>query len=221
MNSTNKIYSNAKVINCKLDNNIIIGENSFVRNTILEKYTQINRSNIIESTKIGAYSYTGMNTVIKHASIGKFCSISWGVSISGGIHNYNLISPHPFIHLKSFGLVESGEEIEKKKIIIGNDVWIGANATILPGIEIGNGAIIGAGSVVTKNVPDYAIAVGNPANVIKYRFCDEKIKLLKELCWWELPENIIKENIELFKHDFDLNDLKKLIKIKNAMTDEW
>ena len=219
MNSTNKIYSNAKVINCKLDNNIIIGENSFVRNTILEKYTQINRSNIIESTNIGAYSYTGMNTVIKHASIGKFCSISWGVSISGGIHNYNLISPHPFIHLKSFGLVESGEEIEKKKIIIGNDVWIGANATILPGIEIGNGAIIGAGSVVTKNVPDYAIAVGNPANVIKYRFCDEKIKLLKELCWWELPENIIKENIELFKHDFDLNDLKNLIKIKNAMTE--
>lgn len=217
MNSKNKIYGNAKVINCKLDNNIIIGENSFVRNTLLEKYTQINRSNIIESTKIGAYSYTGMNTVIKHASIGKFCSISWGVSISGGIHNYNLISPHPFIHLKSFGLVDSGEEIEKKKIIIGNDVWIGANATILPGIEIGNGAIVGAGSVVTKNVPDYAIVVGNPAKVIKYRFSDEKIKLLKELCWWELPENIIKENIELFKHDFDLNDLKNLIKIKNAM----
>lgn len=80
----NRIYESAKVLNCKLGKNIIVGENSFIQDSMLEDNVQINRSNMIINSKIGAYSYTGMNTVMKHTSVGKFCSISWNVSISGG-----------------------------------------------------------------------------------------------------------------------------------------
>lgn len=210
MEKSNKIYDNVKVINTELKDNIIIGENSFINGSILEDYVQVNRSNMIVDSVIGGYTYTGMNTVIKHASIGKFCSISWGVSISGGTHNYNLISPHPFVHLKSFGVVEENESIEIKKISIGNDIWIGANVSILPGVTIGNGAVIGAGSVVTKDVPNYAIVAGNPAKIIKYRFSEKIIQLLNELCWWDFPINIIKENIGVFKKELNVTDLKNL-----------
>lgn len=118
----NKIYDNAKIINSKLGHNIIIGENSFIKDSLLGHYVQVNRSNMIIDCNIGAYTYTGMDTVIKHTEIGKFCSISWGVSITGGTHNYRFISPHPFIHLKSFGFVSENENIEIDKIKIGNDV---------------------------------------------------------------------------------------------------
>ncbi|MEY8675294.1 CatB-related O-acetyltransferase [Thomasclavelia cocleata] len=100
------------------------------------------------------------------------------------------------------------------EISIGNDVWIGANSCILSGVCIGNGAVIGAGSVVTKNVLDYAIVAGNPARVIKYRFSQEVIQLLNDLCWWDLPIDIIKENINLFKTEVIGDVEKEIPKIK-------
>lgn len=206
----NKIYDNVKITNTELKDNIIIGENSFISDSVLETHVQVNRSNMIVDSIVGAYTYTGMNTVIKHAQVGKFCSISWGVSVAGGTYNYNLISPHPFIHLKSFGIVEENEGIGMERINIGNDVWIGTNASILSGVTIGNGVVIGAGSVVTKDVPNYAIVAGSPARIIKYRFSEEIIQLLNEVCWWDLPISVIKENIDLFKTEPNLDSLKKL-----------
>ena len=82
----------------------------------------------------------------------------------------------------------------KGDIIIENDVWIGANSTVMSGIKIGNGAIVAAGSTVTKNVPPYAIVAGNPAKVVKYRFTDEQIKKLLSIAWWDWDEQKIKNN---------------------------
>lgn len=186
---------------------MIIGENSFIQNSLLEDNVQINRSNMIVNSTIGAYSYTGMNTVIKHASVGKFCSISWNVSVSGGGHNYNAITPHPFTQLPSFGIVSDKTDIEIKKIVIGNDVWIGMNSCILQGITIGDGAVIGAGSVVTKDVPPYSIVAGNPARILKYRFDSEMIDKLLHLKWWDLPIEVIQKNIHSFKGDLDAKRL--------------
>lgn len=207
----NKIYDSAKIIDCKLGDNLIVGENSFIQNSSLENHVQINRSNMIINSSIGTYSYTGMNTVIKHTSVGKFCSISWNVSAAGGGHNYKAISPHPFTHLTSFGIVTERADIETKTITIGNDVWIGMNSCILQGIKIGDGAVVGAGSVVTKDVPPYAIVVGNPARIFKYRFDSEVIKKLLNLQWWDLPIKVIQKNISSFKGDLDIQRLDELI----------
>ena len=148
----------------------------------LENYIQINRSNMIVDSIISSYTYTSMHIVIKHAKIEMFSSISWGISISEVGHNYEYISPHPFIHLKAFGFIEENEKNEISEISIGNDVWIDVNSCILSGCYISNGAVIGAGSVVTKNVSDYAIIVRNPVRIIKYRFLQEVIQLLDDLC---------------------------------------
>ena len=207
----NNIYDSAKILNSTLGDNLIVGENTFIQNSSLEDNVQINRSNMIVNSTIGSYSYTGMNTVIKHTSVGKFCSISWNVSASGGGHNYNAITPHPFIHLPSFGIVSEKTDLEIKHISIGNDVWIGMNSCILQGITIGNGAVIGAGSVVTKDVPPYAIVAGNPARIIKYRFDSEMIDKLLSLQWWDLPIEVIQKNISSFKGDLDAKKLDKLI----------
>lgn len=82
----------------------------------------------------------------------------------------------------------------KGDIIVENDVWIGATSTIMSGVKISNGAVVGGGSVVTKDVPPYAIVAGNPAKVVKYRFTDEQIKKLLKISWWDWEEQKIREN---------------------------
>jgi acetyltransferase-like isoleucine patch superfamily enzyme len=125
--------------------NIVVGQDSFLRKCRLCDYVQINRRNIIEGSTIGDCTYTGQNTVLKHVDVGKYCAISWNVSATGNMHDYECASAHPFTRLKSFGLVEQSKPLVHKTITIGNDVWIGANVSILSGITIGDGAIIGTG----------------------------------------------------------------------------
>jgi acetyltransferase-like isoleucine patch superfamily enzyme len=94
-------------------------------------------------------------------------------------------------------LMERGHPGCKGNIEIGNDVWIGAKSTIMSGVKIGDGAIIGAGSVVAKDIPPYTIWVGNPAKMIKKRFTDEQIEKLLKLKWWNWTENKVKEEASL------------------------
>jgi len=92
---------------------------------------------------------------------------------------------------------------ERKKIVIGNDVFIGANVTVLDGISIGDGAVIGAGAVVSKNIPPFAIAVGTPINIIKYRFDNITISSLQKIKWWDFSEEQLKD---VEKYFFDVNE---------------
>jgi NDP-sugar pyrophosphorylase family protein len=89
---------------------------------------------------------------------------------------------------------------EDLKVEIGNDVWIGAKAILISGVTVGDGAVIGAGAIVTKNVPPYAVVVGVPAKVVKARFTDDIIVALQSMKWWDWPDELIKDNIELFQH---------------------
>lgn len=88
---------------------------------------------------------------------------------------------------------------EMKSVVLGNDVWVGANALILGGVTVGHGAVIAAGAVVTKDVPDYSVVGGVPAKVIKYRFTAEEIALLLKLQWWALPDSVLSANAQLFR----------------------
>jgi len=116
--------------------------------------------------------------------IGAFCSIARNVTIilSGG-HRTDWITTYPFMHFR-----DSARAIEaplgRGDVIIGHDVWIGFGATILSGVTLGNGAVIGAHSLVTKDVPAYTIAAGNPAKAVRKRFSDETIQILERLAWW-------------------------------------
>ena len=150
-----------------------------------------------KSVKIDDYSYVEPYTSVISANIGKFCSIGKCCQIGPWEHPTEYITTSPEVLRKVLNRGELYSDLPARANI-GNDVWIGSNSIIMGGVTVGNGAIVGAGAVVTKDVPDYAIVVGSPARVIKYRFDNEKINKLLELKWWDWSIEKIKENAEVF-----------------------
>lgn len=131
--------------------------------------------------------------------IGSFCSIAGGGSIFlGGNHRSDWITTYPFGHIfrEELGVSRiQGHPQTSGDVIIGNDVWLGAQCVIMSGVTIGDGAVVAANAHVVKDVPPYAIVGGNPAKVIKFRFEREVIDNLLRLRWWDLPEATIREII--------------------------
>ena len=156
--------------------------------------------------KIIVDAYEGSESKI---TIGKYCSISRDVRfINGGIHPIDWVSLYPFrIKWKMEGALADGMPASKGPIEVMNDVWIGTGSTILSGVTIGNGAIIMAGSIVTKDVPAFTIVGGIPAKPVKKRFSDQEIQALEEIKWWDWSEEKIKENVNLLS----ATDLTKFI----------
>lgn len=148
---------------------------------------------------IGTHSYVDgpINLYFSEGAnlnIGKFCSIAAGlVAILGGNHRGDWLSTFPFG--KDFECSTPGHPSSKGDINIGNDVWIGMNSTILSGVTIADGAIIGACSVVSKDIPPYCLVCGNPATVKKQRFDDVTISNLIEIKWWDWPDSKISKAI--------------------------
>lgn len=202
-------YINSILKDSRLGNHCIIGDFSRVYDSNLSDNTRIDRNNFILNSDIANHSYTGQFTTIMHSTIGKFCSISWGVTIGGGEHDYNKITTHDFLYNTDNDLNGGiiGYQRFSQAIEIGNDVWIGTNSTICRGVCIGDGAVIGANSVVTKDVPPYAIVAGCPARIVKYRFNKTIIERLLNLRWWNFPDHKIKENFSLFLED----DIEKIL----------
>ena len=143
------------------------------------------------NARVGKYSYIARNTLIQNTVVESFCSISEGCNIGMPSHPADFVSTSP-IFLKGNNYLKknlSGIAYEDCPITyIGNDVWIGAHAQIKSGIRVGNGSIIGAGAVVTKDVPPYAIVGGIPARIIKYRFDVSICQKLNDSRWWELSD---------------------------------
>ncbi len=201
-------YKDVKVINSEVSSKSSIGDFSKIRDSKITDYVEVARNNLIMSTNIGKYTYTGNFTVIQSATIGKFCSISWGVTIGGGQHSYEHFTTHDILYNKFRGFDASNKIAKKryeKACIIENDVWIGANAVVNRGVTVGNGAIIGAGSVVTDNVPPYAIVAGNPSRILKFRFNKTIIIKLERIAWWNLDDNIIEKIVKEYK-DADIEE---------------
>jgi len=134
--------------------------------------------------------------------IGKYCSISTHVVIFlGSEHRTDWVSTYPFPSLWKEARSIKGHPFSKGDVTIGNDVYVGYHVTILSGVTIGDGAAIGACSVVTRNIPPYAIVAGNPAQIIRYRFDEETIRKLLEIKWWNWADDKVAENVHLICSD--------------------
>ena len=150
--------------------------------------------------------------------IGNYCSFASGVQFIPGNHPIKDVSTHPFFHRPEFGFVKKAKDNNSKPTIVGNDVWIGKNAIILPKCKrIGNGAIIGAGAVVTKDVEPYSIIAGVPAKKIGQRCSDELIADLLDIKWWDWPTEVIKKNIHLFNNELDKETVEKFQKLAEGI----
>lgn len=157
----------------------------------LGRYTEVGEGCSVYQSSLGDYSYCVGNTQIAYANIGKFSNIAAHVRIYASMHPMERASLHHFTY-RSAAYFEGEEDDQSffdwrvgQRISIGHDTWIGHGAVIMPGITIGNGAIIGSNAVVTKDVADFAIAVGVPARTIKQRFSDDVAGRLDALAWWD------------------------------------
>ena len=143
------------------------------------------------------YLFPDRNDVDK-LIIGSYCSIGSGASfIMAGNqgHKYDWISSFPFFYMSEFDVFSKSQDGFQKAgdTVVGNDVWIGSEAMIMPGVQIGDGAVIGSRALVTKDVEPYSIVGGNPAKLIKKRFSDDDIQKLQEMKWWEWDEETLFE----------------------------
>lgn len=175
---------------------------SFNQNTIIHPNVHILENCILNNSEVHSYSYLGKNCLIQNATIGKFCSIANDVSIGLGNHPLDYFSTSPLLYRRqntfNINLVENDLQFEEYlPVSIGNDVWIGSRSIILDGISIGNGSVIAANSVVTKDVAPYAVIGGIPARLIKYRFSEKKIDDLNNGKWWDLDLIKIKSHFKL------------------------
>jgi virginiamycin A acetyltransferase len=180
----------------------------------------------IERVKVGKHSYgmldvrTFSNDAGEALAIGNYVSIADNVVfVLGGQHQTNCLTTFP---LKAYftGIDNNLDSMSKGPIIIEDEVWIGMGAIILSGVNIGRGAIIGAGSVVTKNIPPYSIAAGSPARVVKYRFSTDTIKKLQDINLADIPEQSIQKNFELFYERIENNDkvIEQIAALKSSVT---
>lgn len=163
-----------------------------------------------DKVMVGEHTY-GMPEILLHAAdnkliIGKFCSIADGVEfLMGGTHHGEFVSTYPWYNVfpnfrrwDRTGIPDAAWcDRPVKDTVVGNDVWIGRSALIMPGVTIGDGAIIGSRTVVSKDVPPYAVVVGSPMRIIRYRFSETQIAALLAIKWWEWSDEKVQRFLPL------------------------
>jgi acetyltransferase-like isoleucine patch superfamily enzyme len=193
INERNSSSSESKKL---LNGSLTLAPLAEIRSSFLDGKNEVGMYSSINRSTVGSYSNVGVSSYVSDSMIGRYTLIGSRVSIGGFGHPLNYLSIGAFQwgqSLEAWGYskefsknFDSGIRPKEDITEIGSDCWIGDNSVILAGRNLGHGCVIGAGSVVTTDIPPYAIAVGNPARVIRYRFSDNLISQLIEFRWWEL-----------------------------------
>jgi phosphonate metabolism protein (transferase hexapeptide repeat family) len=172
-----------------------------VRDSTLGAYTEVGARTTLAEVEMGDYSYVVHDAQIIYATIGRFCSIASHTRVNPGNHPLDRVALNHFTYRASaygLGPDEAGffDWRRGRRVTLGHDVWLGHGVIVLPGVSIGTGAAIGAGAVVTKDIPPFAIAVGNPARVIRFRFPEQIRAALLEIAWWDWPRERLAAALE-------------------------
>ncbi|MEZ8382350.1 CatB-related O-acetyltransferase [Vibrio splendidus] len=212
----NKIILHVKFIFNKvglLNSDVKIHPTSIIDSSSrFEGANKVYRKSSLKNTIMGYGTYVGWHSILDNCVIGKYCSIAPNVEIIYGRHpTSGFLSSHPafFSVSKQAGFTYAERTVfdehkyldkdKKVSCVIGNDVWIGSHAKILEGVKIGHGAIVAAGSLVTKDIEPYAICGGNPARVLKMRFSSKTVDFILKEPWWDKEPDWIRKNIDTFK----------------------
>ncbi len=187
-----------------------IHETAKIHDSQLGEWTDIGKNTSINESTIGDYTYFAGDGQVAYATIGKFCSIASHVRINPGNHPMWRVTQHHMTYRrKMFGFGEDDSEFFQWRrdhhVTIGNDVWIGHAAIVMPGVTVGDGAIIGSQAVVTKDVAPYTIVGGVPAKVIRERFPADVAAQLQRIAWWDWSREQLEERFD------ELNDLEAFI----------
>lgn len=186
-----------------------------------ESYSRIPETSLSwgGAVSIGAFSYIVQGSSLGRSKIGRYCSIATGVRIMGQSHPTDRVTTSTWTYgnnikaiiKEDFGItpIQNLSVPNEPGVQIGNDVWIAENVTLKRNIQVNDGAIVAANSVVTKDVPPYAIVAGNPAKVIRFRFSETQIKDLCNLQWWNKSPQILSQ--------FDLSNIKSFLKGANEL----
>lgn len=183
-------------------------------------HVRLHGSARVLNSNIGRFTYI-VDARISNSEVGNFCSIGPGAMVGGlGRHPTDRISTHPLFYSTfrqvDLTLVPSSSFEELPRTYVGHDVWIGAKAIILDGVSIGNGAIIGAGAVVNRDVPPYGIVGGIPAKLIKYRHEPEMVDLLLSSEWWEMSVEELQLHLSAFGASITPQNISRLIEARKA-----
>jgi phosphonate metabolism protein (transferase hexapeptide repeat family) len=183
-----------------------IHETALVKNSRMGAWTMVGQRCEVFASDLLDYAYLVKDVEVFNAEVGKFANVASHVRINPTNHPMWRATLHHFTYrsLSHFMGDDDDEEVmnwrNQYRVVIGPDVWIGHGAILMPGVSVGIGAIIGSGSIVTKNVDDYTIVAGNPARVIRRRVTEEVEAALKRIAWWDWEREELVKAVPDFRH---------------------
>jgi len=182
-----------------------LADSAVVRNCRFGRYTQVGEHSHLDACLLDDYSYLGPRCDLNSTDIGKFANIAAQVRINPGFHPMEWVSQHHFTYRRTFYGMDSHDDADffawraRQRVSIGHDTWIGHGAVIMPGVRIGNGAVVGSNSVVTKDVPAWSIVGGVAAKPIRQRFPRAIAEALEATAWWDWDHDTLTERLPDFR----------------------